>query len=202
MMLKLSVDQKDKIGKWLLAIWVPIVIIVISAQMFNHLVSLPSPEIDDSFSQGLSSLAKSPLEGDQTHYVFHFISQDCSCTAGLLKHLWKRRSLRGFQEKVFYLGEDVIEPKALNSRYQFESIDQKFLASLNIAAVPLLVVLDDSKRLIYSGGYFRYPAAVNSLDKEIFQGIIEGKTIESLPLFGCATDPKLQEALDPLGIIY
>ena len=199
---KLTVDQKDKIGKWLLAIWVPIVVIVISAQMFNHLISLPSPDVSDKFTVGLSTLVDQPLEKGQTHYVFHFISQECSCTAGLLKHLWKRSLRDGFQETVFYLGHDPIESLALKGGFKFKSINDSFLKSINITAVPLLIVLDASKRIVYSGGYFRYPAAVNSLDVEILQGIKDGNTIKSLPLFGCATDPELQKALDPLGIIY
>ena len=172
--------------------------------MVNHLAALPPPEKTAKLSAALKDISLPPLSPEQSHYQLHLIYEDCSCTKGLLRHLWKRQSHPEVFEKLIFMGRATeVEKQSLQAGYEVEVIGKnELLETFGIRGAPILVIMNGEREILYMGGYFQYPSATISKDVELLELAQQGLNPDPLPLYGCAIDPKLQEELDPIGIIY
>ncbi len=137
----------------------------------------------------------------------HVIYENCSCTDSLMDHLMERSALPWVREVILFVGrghEDLLGLEAAGFELHMTSQD-KLVQDFSIESAPVLIAVDSDGSLLYVGGYYRFPAAVRPLDQKILSHVlVESRSMPSLPLpvYGCAVDKKLQEALDPLGLLY
>lgn len=188
---------RDRLGKAALAAWGPVALTVTAFLMVSHVVTLPRPADEDRFREGLRSLRRDPARP----FLVHVIGARCSCTDGLFAHLLERGAHRGAEELILYVGEDAARRAAATGRgYRFVEVDAAALTErLGVAAAPMFTVLD-GEDLGYVGGYYELPATVNPRDGALYASVLDGERPEPLPLYGCAVDPELEAALDPLGL--
>lgn len=158
---------------------------------------MPSPSDEDVLTAGVNALVASR----RGRAVVHVIYKDCSCTAGLLDHLAERGPLRDASEVIVFVGDDPTREAQLTAAgFTWHSTDELRLEQeLALVSAPVLIVTDNDT-LRYAGGYYRLPAAVKPLDREILAQLDDGEAPSSLPVFGCAVNAELRAQLDPFGL--
>lgn len=183
----------NTLGRVLLLVWVPLVMIVIGLLMVNHTIAMPSPDRPELLQAALLELDEGP------DVTVHIIYANCSCTDLLVEHLISRRA--NPSELVLYVGEPRPSHTALSTSgfKVIRLLPGELETKLGLEAAPVLLALRGGT-LAYAGGYFRYPAAVRPLDVSIVQRIDQGEAVKGLPIFGCAVSPRLQRQVDPLGL--
>ena len=150
-----------------------------------------------------SFISKDGLEATN---LIHFIAQGCSCSHHLADYLGKRKALSHYNEQVVIIGNMKAEEQLLRrAGYQVhimaidEARDQRL-----ISAVPLYVVYNQAKEVLYAGGYTS--GAITPLsdfhDLRIAKQASEKQPVTALPLKGCAVARKYQKLLDPFGFKY
>jgi len=174
-----------------------VVVLVIASLMINHTVAMPSPADEDVLTSGVNAL----VAQRRGRAVVHVIYKDCSCTSGLLDHLDQRGPLDDASEIILFVGEDPSREAQLTSRgFLWYTTDEARLEQeLALVSAPVLIVMDN-ETLRYAGGYYRLPAAVKPLDREIFAQLDDDEAPKSLPVFGCAVNAELRAQLDPFGL--
>jgi hypothetical protein len=142
-------------------------------------------------------------EGD-TRFVVHVIYERCSCTERLFAHLVARRAFADAEELVLFVGEDAARRDAvIGAGYRYASIaPDDLFAAFGLEAAPVLFAFDARGRLRYAGGYFDHPSTSKSLDESLYARVAAGEAPKPLPLYGCAVSRRLQDSVDPLGIVY
>ncbi len=191
--------NKDRLGKIALIIWIPLISIVISIQMINHIVSIPLPEDYRKIQAQMPRLRQS-----ERWLMVHVIDENCSCTKALTKSLIDRQAQIDVEEWVLYVGRDpMIKAQFEGAGYLFDaetrpSLDDRY----GIEAAPMLFILSPNDALQYGGGYFERPSVFRAMDQALLRQIRAGNTVEALPLYGCAVSPRLQKLIDPLGIKF
>jgi hypothetical protein len=73
---------------------------------------------------------------------------------------------------------------------------------LHVQAVPLLVIVDGTDRVLYAGGYTAGRDDPRLQDQRLIAEAEASRAPAALPIFGCATASALQKQLDPFGIKY
>lgn len=93
-------------------------------------------------------------------------------------------------------------PTDLEGRgYRVERVQAEALhATFGVDGAPLLVIADPGGRVRYVGGYTRVKQGPVVEDTRILDELRAGGAPPPLPLFGCATDPRLRGRADPLGL--
>ena len=192
--------MKRALGKALLAAWAALTVLAIGSLGVTHTAAMPQPSKGERLIQAMLALKQSPNET----LVVHVIAAGCSCTDRLFAHLMERRPLAGAREVVVFAGEDPAKQSAAaRAGFAFTGISPEELAArFGLEAAPVLFVFDPAGRLRYAGGYYSHPATIFPQDEKIHAQLLQGVTPEPLPVFGCAVSPRLQKAVDPLGIVY
>jgi hypothetical protein len=196
-------------GAAMLTVWAAAVLVVGAALMVPHVIALPAPATKD----GRLALAMRSLAGTTPGRwtALHVLYQGCGCSARVFAHLTARHARADLNEDVLFVRdaphEDAdVEKSAVRARgagFGFQSVTPLELQQrYEIESVPLLVVADTSGRIRYSGGYTEQSGAVEVKDTSIIDGVQAGRTVEPLPVFGCAVSSRMQDAIDPLGLKY
>ena len=197
------------LGATILAIWAVAVLVVGAALMVPHVIALPVPAHDD----GRLALAMRSLPGAAPGRwtALHVLYQNCGCSARVFDRLMGRHARADLNEEVLFVrdapvADADVEKTAVRVRdagFRFESVTPVELQQrYAIESVPLLVVADSQGQVRYSGGYTEKSGAVEVEDAAIIDGVRAGRTIEPLPVFGCAVSSRVQEAIDPLRLKY
>ena len=197
------------LGASVLAIWAMAVLVVGAALMVPHVIALPAPAHDD----GRLALAMRSLPGavPGRWTALHVLYQDCGCSARVFARLIGRHARADLNEEVLFVrdaprADADVEQTAQRARgagFHFQSVTPAELQQrYAIESVPLLVVADAGGQVRYSGGYTEKSGAVEVEDAEIIDGVRAGRTIQPLPVFGCAVSSRMQEAIDPLRLKY
>ncbi len=187
--------MKSKIAAVVLLIWAPTTIVITSLLMVNHTIAMPMPSDLQQVEHGLVDWLG---RGDA---VVHILYANCSCTDRLVDHLVERGPTLAEREVVLFVGT----PRPTHERlaevgFEWHQWSQHELTErIGVEAAPLLVVRQ-SNRMDYVGGYFRFPAATRPLDVSIIANTTDGEPPKPLPIFGCAVSPRLRAAVDPLGL--
>jgi hypothetical protein len=180
-----------------LAVWALVGLLGIGSLAVSHTVALPPPDEETKITMAALSLRRAPDKA----FVVHVIYAGCSCTQRLFYHLLKRGPRPGIDELVLFVGEDDARRKAAEARgFAFKTVSAEQLATrFGLESAPVLLVFDRKGAMRYVGGYFDGPAAAYPLDERV---IAQGAAASPLPVYGCAVSRKLQQAVDPLGIVY
>jgi hypothetical protein len=122
----------------------------------------------------------------------------------LFTHLTERARFADADEIVLFVGEDPAKRlSAERAGLRFVSASPAGLAArYGIEAAPVLIAFDAAGGLRYLGGYYNHPSTIFPLDEKIHAQLVRGAVPGPLPVFGCAVSPRLQESVDPLGIVY
>ena len=192
----------EKLFPFFIIVWLLSCTAVIGALSMGHVVALPTVE-DSMVSKFKADLLRYQTAENSTEFVAHILADDCSCTLSLTRHLLKYGPRPDSEELILYVGNDKkFEDAALAAGFSFKAIEATDLLGMGLESAPILAVFDTEKNLKYVGGYYDHPAAVRPLDQKIRDSLQLTQAIEPLPIFGCATSKRLQEAFDPLGIVY
>lgn len=184
----------------LIGAWAVVALLGISSLAVPHMAAMPPASREARMTQAL-------LELRQRHaprFIVHVIYERCSCTERLFAHLMARGAFADAEEVVLFVGADAAKAVAAASAgYRYVATSPADLAArFGLDAAPVLFAFDGSDRLRYAGGYFDHPSTIKALDESIYRQVAAGATPPALPLFGCAVSPQLQDAVDPLGLVY
>jgi hypothetical protein len=81
----------------------------------------------------------------------------------------------------------LVSANELSERYQ-------------VLAAPLLIVAAPDGSIRYSGGYTRRKQGPDPEDLEIINSLRRERSVDTLPILGCAVSEKLRAALNPLRL--
>ena len=146
------------------------------------------------------------LKSEKSWTIMHFLNPECGCSEKVFKSLAARPpKTKNIEEKVFVLGKKPEWVSALKARgfsVVTDSMDH-YSEKYQINAVPQLVIIDEDKRLHYSGGYSskRGPASVVE-DEVIYQEVVSNKSTVERPIYGCVNGSDNQKKTDLLGYKY
>lgn len=181
-------------SKLLFIFWFMVLSVPFSIMMGTHTLSLqPSrnPRLKD-----LSSKEKEKLT------VLHFVNPECGCSEKVVKSLSERSSDKQSREVVHILGTHTGWVKALEAKgYEVKSGKMDDYEKIyTITAIPQLVIIDQNKEILYSGGYSskRGPASTVE-DKKILSEVKASKNSIERPIYGCVNGSENQRKTDPFG---
>ncbi|MFK8138692.1 MAG: hypothetical protein AB8E15_10055 [Bdellovibrionales bacterium] len=172
-----------------------------------HNTSLPQEkpinmiELESYSSEGLAVDSKKWQK-------IHFITDKCLCSNDLAEYLVERGASKelNVMEKVIVVGKKSDFESRLNKKgFITQRISEEDLAAkYGITGVPLLVVISPEKKIEYYGGYDsrKINPGTDFKDTEILEQAMAGKSLGSLPKFGCAVSKELQATLDPFKLKY
>ncbi len=184
------------IAKGLIVFWFVLLSIPFSMMMGAHTLSLKP-----SKSGNLKD-----LNGRSSWTIMHFLNPECGCSEKVFKSLAGRHpKTKNIEEKVFVLGkkpEWVNTLKARGYSVVTDTMDY-YSEKYQINAVPQLVIIDEGKKLHYSGGYSskRGPASIVE-DEEIFKQVASNKSTVERPIYGCVNGSDNQKKTDLIGYKY
>lgn len=136
----------------------------------------------------------------------HVISEGCKCSSVVLQYLQSRQARADVNENVIVVGKisETEMKNLLANKYKVAFKTAQDMDQSIAGGVPFLMITSNKGEALYSGGYNQ--SKVNSVsdihDLEILDSYKNGKSIASLPIFGCAVTAKFQHMMDPLGIKY
>jgi hypothetical protein len=191
-----TAGRRQKLGLLFLSCWLGLCTVGLAALSLTHVIALPSPD-EARVQQIHQSLSR--LQQGKGPFAVHVLAQRCSCTTSLGRHLLGKSPDR--EELILFVGDDAqLAQQALQAGYRFQNITEQELTDIGLESAPVLALLENSDRLSYLGGYYDHPAASNPLDQQLKAALANGSFPDPLPIFGCATSPRLQNALNPLRL--
>jgi hypothetical protein len=193
----------------LLTLWAVALVLLGGFLMAPHVVGLPAPDVGN---RGLAALLAAHPSPRQNWRALHVLYQACGCSARVVQHLLERGARVDVAETVIYVHDaDPAAAPALakvgddlrQARFGFEALTPAELARrYQVESAPLLLVIDPRGALRYSGGYTHRSGSALIQDGAVIDGLIGGRRVETLPVLGCAMSPRMQRAIDPLGLKY
>lgn len=196
-----TLGVRSSVGKLLIAGWVALMSVVVTTLMAGHWLILPHPPVGEKVSwEGATD--------DVALTAYHFLYVDCPCSRRILDRFPLRSVVAGVTEQVVLVQESANCEQGLVDRLEAQGFKvatvtpPQLKQQFGIESAPLLVVVDRSGEIVYSGGYtFRKQGQVIQ-DDAVLETLARGDEIESLPVFGCAVSNDLKRLTDPLGIKY
>jgi hypothetical protein len=195
----------------LIGAWVAVALLGISSLAVPHMAAMPAPHwvpwgpaTPAPREAKLSGAFLELRQRDTGRFIVHVIYQRCSCTERLFAHLVARGAFSDAEEIVVFVGEDAGKRQAATrAGFRYLAVSAEDLAQrFGLEAAPVLLAFDAPGRLRYAGGYFDHPSTVKSLDESIYARVAAGELPQPLPIFGCAVSSRLQDSVDPLGLVY
>lgn len=139
--------------------------------------------------------------------AWHVLGADCGCSASIADDLARRGPRAGWREQVWLVGDEpFLAAKLTRAGYTvFRSDPEQLARTHGIQGAPWLVLFDAMGRPAYNGGYARLrPGLPQAADlcEELMDGVAAGRTVASLPAYGCATSNTLRDRLDPFRLRF
>lgn len=186
-----------------LGLWGTVVIVVGGLLLAPHLISLPTPARADSRLRDAMITLVPALAGRWS--AIHVMYRSCACSRRTIDHLLQTRRPVDLAELVLVVddeGESGAEDVALRAAgFRVQVITPRTLHDrFHIDAAPLLVVMSPDLDVAYVGGYSRHKQSNAYEDLGIIAGLRSRTELGPLPVFGCATNARLANAIDPLGL--
>jgi hypothetical protein len=166
--------------------------------MAGHTYTLPHPAATDPvLAVAMHKLAKSAR-----WTVVHVLYGRCQCSRLIIDAIASGLRPPDVTEMVVAVEPGADWATRLGRRgIPIVTTDQAALKrDYGVEAAPLLVVLDPSGQVVYSGGYTSRKQGPEIEDVAIVAAVRAQKVPKTLPVFGCATARELANALDPLGL--
>jgi hypothetical protein len=182
-------------------VWAAALFLLTGSLMLSHWYSLPAPAANDPQLNAALAGLRAPADAERWMAV-HVLYSKCRCSQRLLEHLFTRRALPHFSEKVLLVGADLeLETKAQSSGYRVTVVAERDLGRLfHVEAAPLLAIVDGGGKLRYLGGYGDTKQSPLIRDVELLERARTEGSLQALPLLGCAVSESLQRLLDPAGL--
>jgi hypothetical protein len=189
------------LGKALLVLWLPAIVVPGALLMAAHVLTLPAPAAGD-VGRALGS-SRSESERGRLLAV-HVLYGACPCSRRVVDHLVARGARRDVAERVLLVdGAPAIGAQLAGAGFLVEWLSADELhRRYHIESVPLLVVAGRDDTVLYMGGYTSAKQGPDIRDVAIIDEALAGGAAASLPLFGCAVSRELQRKIDPLGLKY
>lgn len=127
----------------------------------------------------------------------HVLYSECRCSQRITAHLLSTPRPAGWHEVVLWVGSELPNPE-LERHFDVRRVQQAELSRLGIDAAPLLVAIDSSNHIRYSGGYTNRKQGAVIADLTILESARRESRIAALPLFGCAVSERLKRYLGAL----
>lgn len=184
-----------------LGIWAPMLLVICAFLLSSHLLTLPSPEVEDPALQ--AAVQKVRKQEDTGKWMaVHVLYADCKCSQGVAEYLVSSERPKGVAEKLVLVGDDpeLAERAAAMGFEVIQTTPDGLRENWHMEAAPLLVLVDPANQLQYLGGYTDRKQAADIRDVAILSSLQQTKPVPALPLFGCAVSQSLQRAVDPLGL--
>jgi thioredoxin-related protein len=182
--------------KVMFVLWFLLLSIPLSLTMGMHSLSLNA-----SKNLNLNKLAE---QKNAKWTKLHFLGSDCACSEKVYSELLKRKPDTSNEERIFIIGKnEVWKTELLKKGFNVtEANMDEFEKIYSIKAVPQLVVVNENKKIIYSGGYaaHRNPASIE--DEEIVQALKGKKSVDERPIFGCVSGSVNRKNSDPFKLKY
>ena len=187
----------------MLAVWVAAAIVVGGLLLAPHLIALPMPTTTDTHLR--DAIAARVVGRPGNWVVAHVMYRSCPCSRRTIGHLTTDRRAADLDELVVMVddaGQAGPEDAALRAAgFQVEVITPDILRErFHVEAAPLLAVARPDHELAYVGGYNRHKQSAAYEDLAIISDLRARSVREALPIYGCATNTRLADAIDPLGI--
>lgn len=181
----------------LLALWATAMAFVCATLMIGHWVPLPTPKVGTRPQFAFPSHA-SANEGWK---VLHFLYSECTCSKRILNHLLLREPIQGIEETIVMVGgQDSHKERISDEEFHWDWVTPEELKSkYSVEAAPLLVVLDPSHTIRYSGAYTARKQGFSIQDVSLITRIRAGESVRPLILMGCGVSKELQSLTDPFG---
>lgn len=193
-------DFLQQIGRSILIpTWAVGMSLMVASLMASHWVVLPRPSEGTVLSAG-SELNLRAI--NQPWMALHILYGDCPCSRRVLKELLRRTPLPEVTERIVFIGrDDAMKAEAQRKGFQTDQVTPEQLrVRYGIESAPLLVVVDGSGTIHYSGGYTSRKQGYAIQDVLKIDNAISGKDQTSLPVYGCAVSERLDRLMDPLGL--
>jgi hypothetical protein len=186
---------RTRLGRTILFVWFGGFSMLCAGMLARHLLALPAPTATDGLGKRLSKLA-SPTP---TYVAVHVLSSECQCSQRVVRHLLDSNRPHGWHELVLWVGDLPPAPE-LVAKFDVRRLTTTQLAALGIEAAPILIAIDPSSRVLYSGGYTDRKQGPVFHDLETLAAARGHVDVAALPVFGCATSERLQKSLQRLPI--
>jgi hypothetical protein len=209
---------RESLSTVVLGVWAAVSVVLVGSMLGAHLTRLPAPSASDpALARGLRALfpATDPhltggaSGGNRELLAVHVLYDRCGCSARVGKSLALRGVRPGVREAVLVVSDDLAATdRPAISRLEAAGFPVVTLATtevadrLHVQAVPLLVLVDGTDRVLYAGGYTSGRDDPRLQDGRLIAEAQASRAPAALPIFGCATASALQKQLDPLGIKY
>lgn len=144
------------------------------------------------------------LTSEQQMNVQHFLSQKCSCSQKLIKHLLNRKALAEISETVHLIHPNIQTISQLQQAgFKVEPItEEDSVKKYNLQALPLLVIQNQNK-ILYQGGYARDQQHTQAYeDLKIITELQQQKKVSEFAVLGCANGSLRKKMTDIIGVKY
>ncbi len=185
-----------------LPLWAVGMTVIVSCLMVGHWVSLPKPEVGQTLIP-TTAISQPKVSKEMPYTAFHFLYADCPCSRRVLTHVLDRAPVHGVAENLVIIGSKTEElaANALRQGFALDAVaEDELLGKYGVESAPLLVVVDQSGQIVYSGGYTSRKQGLDYHDVNVLQALLDGEAVENFPLYGCAVSERLKDLVDPLGI--
>ena len=199
-----AANGRARWGQVLLFLWAAGLVVVLGALMAGHWTTLPKPAAGDRGLAERLACVRDPRATSATWAAFHVLYAECNCSAQVLDHLVASERPGDLDETVLLVGEhEAFAARCRANGLRVVRLTQEQLeCDFGIVAAPILLVTDERRQLVYSGGYADRSRGFAMRDLEIVQALRAGRDVAALPVFGCGVSRALQNDLDPLGLKY
>ena len=180
--------------------WFVLMVIVSATLLGRHLLALPRPAADEALARSMATL-RTPNDAGRWMAV-HVLYAECKCSQRIAEHLLASDRPKDVSEHVLLVGSDAALESQLSARgFQVTRVEPTELSDrYHLQAVPLLVVSAPDGTIHYAGGYTARKQGPEARDLEILADARAGRSIETIPVFGCAVSRQLQSTVNPLGL--
>ena len=186
---------RNGLGRTILLVWFGGLTMLAAGLLARHLIALPAPSATELLGKRLSSLA-SPTP---SYVAVHVLSSECPCSQRVVHHLVDTDRPPGWHEVVLWVGDLPPAPE-LVAKFDVRKLTAAELAALGIEAAPILIAIDPSGRIRYSGGYTDRKQGAVFHDLDALAAVRGPTDLVALPVFGCAVSERLQKHLSRLPI--
>jgi hypothetical protein len=183
------------VGRVTLVLWFVVMTVFSAGMLARHLLAMPAPSKTSRLGHHLSTLQRPGAP--HSWLAVHVLSSECACSQRVVAHLLATPRPAGWSEIVLWVGGN--DPSSeLTRRFDVRRVTAADLASYEIEAAPLLVVVSPDGDVRYAGGYTDRKQGPVFHDLEILDAARRAVDLPALPLFGCATSERLRTALAKL----
>jgi hypothetical protein len=181
--------DKNTFGHIFIVLWALLVLSVFLFVMPNHFLALRSDRNEINLTK-LSHILFVKDSSGMNNKVVHIISESCSCTNSMVRHLISRGPNKNSNEYILFVGgQTSLLSELLKAGFRVHQISRLEITNdIKIKASPALLVLDSKKNdsIQYFGGYYKTSSLLNPEDENILSKLNHDEKVQAYPIYGCS----------------